>query len=121
MVDKTRYVTVLFRGGDPTWFILNSPPVGLSDATVRMKIGARHYFVTATSPVVDAGSGQVVIFLQVLTHHSLWGNNITPEGKVYEMTKVDRQDFELDASWHQIESPFAGLELTAGRGVAGTT
>jgi hypothetical protein len=37
------------------------------------------------------------------------------------MTKVDRQDFELDASWHQIESPFAGLELTAGRGVADTT
>jgi hypothetical protein len=118
MADKTRYVTVMFRGGDPTWFVLQAPPPGLPQATVRMKIGTRNYFVSATPPVVDAASGATLVFLQVLTHHALWGNSITPEGKAYEMAKIDRQDFEVDANWHEIESPFAGLAVVESSRVA---
>jgi len=107
MTDKTRYVTVLFGGGDPTWFLLDPPPAGLDRATVRMKVGSRHYFLTAAPPVVDAATGTTVIFVQALTHHSLWGTNIAPDGRAYQFTKIDRQDFEADANWHKVADPFA--------------
>ena len=109
MTEKMRYVTVLFHGGEPTWFTLDKPPVGLPEATTRMKIGSHYYFLNAEAPIVDAGSGTTLIFVQARSHHSLGGQNIDPEGAPYELTKVDQHDFHADANWRKIDSPFAGL------------
>src|SRR5262245_32547162 len=117
MTDNTRYVTALFRGGELTWYLIETPPVGLPQSIVRVRIGTRYYFLHSAPPVVDAESGTTFVFVQVLTHHSLWGNNITPEGRVYELTKVDPQDFEKDANWRKIDSPFVGLEQFARQSV----
>ena len=109
MTEKTRYVTVLFHGGEPTWFTLEEPPVGLAGVTTRMKIGSHYYFLNAEAPILDATSGTRLIFVQALTRHSLGGHNINPEGTPYELTKVDPRDFHADANWRQIDNPFAGL------------
>ena len=110
MTEKTRYVTVLHQGGRTTWFILDKPPLGLPHTTTRVKIGGHHYFLSAEAPIVDAASGVTLIFVQALTHHGLGGHNISPEGTVYELTKVDPQDFHVDANWREIDGPFAALE-----------
>jgi len=109
MNGKERYVTVLYHGGEPTWFLLEKPPVGLSGATTRLKVGQHYYFITAETTVVDAASGTSVVFLQTLAHHSLWGNTINPDGLVYELTKVDPHDFRVDPNWREIENPFTAL------------
>ena len=109
MNGKERYVTVLYHSGEPTWFVLEAPPVGLAETTTRVKVGQHYYFLTAETPVADSASGTTVIFLQTLTHHSLWGNNINPDGTVYELTRVDPHDFRVDANWREIDNPFAGL------------
>jgi hypothetical protein len=111
MTENTRYVTVLYHGGEPTWFTLDNPPVGLPELTTRMKVGSHYYFLSAETPIVDAASGTTLIFVQALSHHSLGGHNIDPEGKPYELTKVDRHDFYADANWREIDDPFAGLEV----------
>ena len=110
MTEKTRYVTVLYRGGEPTWFVLDQPPIGLLQTTIRLKIGSRYYFVSAETPVVDAASGTTLIFVQATTHHSVWGSNISPEGTAYELTKIDPHDFHIDANWREIDNPFTALE-----------
>ena len=110
MTEKTRYVTVLYRGGEPTWFVLDQPPIGLLQTTIRLKIGSRYYFVSAEAPVVDAASGTTLIFVQATTHHSVWGTNISSEGAVYELMKIDPHDFHIDANWREIDNPFTGLE-----------
>ena len=110
MTENTRYVTVLYHEGKPTWFVLGKPPVGFPQATIRLKIGSHYYFVRAEAPVVDAASGATVVFVQVTTHHSLWGSNISPEGAVYELTKVDPHDFHIDANWLEVDSPFTATE-----------
>ena len=110
MTEKTRYVTVLYHGGEPTWFALEKPPVGLPQATIRLKIGSHYYFVSAEPPVVDAASGTTLVFVHATTHHSVWGSNISPEGAVYELTKVDPHDFHIDANWREIDNPFTALE-----------
>jgi hypothetical protein len=109
MTGKTRYLTVLYVGGEPKWFVLDAPPAGLPHHTTRMKIGSHQYFLHAEAPVVDAASGASVIFVQVVTHHTLGGHAYNPEGLVYELTKVDPGDFQSDANWREIESPFAAL------------
>ena len=110
MTEKTtRYVTVLYHGGEPTWFALDKPPAGLPEVTTRMKVGSHYYFLNAEAPIVDAASGTTLIFVQALAHHSLGGHNINPEGAPYELTKVDHHDFHTDANWRKIDNPFAGL------------
>jgi hypothetical protein len=109
MTGKTRYLTVLYHRGEPTWFVLDKPPAGLPQATTRLKIGSHYYFLTAEPPLIDAESGTTVIFVQALTHHSLWSNTINPEGAVYELTKVDPNDFQADAHWRQVDNPFTDL------------
>src|SRR5687768_15024790 len=102
MTEKpTRYVTVLYHLGEPTWFTLDNPPAGLPALTTRMKIGSHYYFLNAETPIVDAASGTTLIFVRALSHHSLGGHNIDPEGHPYELTKVDRQDFHADANWSE--------------------
>src|SRR5579859_5192099 len=110
MTEKVRYVTVVYHGGEATWFVLDKPPVGLPHITTRLKIGEHHYFLIAEPPIVDAASGTTLIFLQALAHHSLWGNNISPEGTVYELTKVDPHDFRVDSNWREINNPFAAMD-----------
>jgi hypothetical protein len=106
MADKTKYMTVLHQGGVATWFVLDKPPAGLLQTATRMKIGSHYYFLCAEKPLVDAASGTTLIFVQALTHHGVCGHNINPEGTVYELTKVDPNDFRIDASWREIENPF---------------
>lgn len=90
--------------------MLDKPPVGIPQTATRMKIGAHYYFLTAEAPLVDAASGTTLIFLQALTHHSLWSNTINPDGGVYQLTRVDPNDFHIDANWRRIDNPFTGLE-----------
>src|ERR1700674_5695822 len=106
MPEKTRYMTVLYHGGEPTWFVLDKPPVELPQAATRMKIGSHYYFLSAEPPLVDAASGTTLIFVHAVTHHSVGGHNINPEGRVYELTKVDPNDFHTDANWRKVENPF---------------
>jgi hypothetical protein len=110
MAEKTTYMTVLYQGGAATWFVLDKPPIGLLQTATRMKIGSHHYFVTAEKPVVDAASGTTLIFVHVVTHHAVGGQNISPEGTIYELTKVDANDFHIDANWRQIANPFTPVE-----------
>jgi hypothetical protein len=122
MSGKTMYVTVLFHTGDPTWFVLDPPPTsGFPQATIRMKVGTRHYFLTAAPPVLDAETGTILIVLQVQTHHAFWGNSVTPDGKEYQLSRVDRSDFENDPNWHAVENPFEGLAVLAPLGEAAAT
>lgn len=109
MTEKTRYMTVLYHGGVQTWFVLDQPPVGLPQTAIRMKIGSHHYFLSAEAPLVDASSGTTLIFVHAVTHHSVCGHNINPDGAVYELTKVDPNDFHIDRNWRQIENPFTVL------------
>ena len=110
MTEKMRFVTVLYHGGGLTWFVLDRPPNGFPHTTTRLKIGSHYYFLRAEAPLVDAASDTTVIFVEVLTHHSVWGHNISPEGAVYELTKVDPHDFHIDAHWREIDNPFAASE-----------
>lgn len=109
MTEKTRYVTVLYHGGEPRWFTLDKPPAGFVERTTRMKIGSHYYFLNAETPIVDAASGTTIVFVHALAHHSLGSHNINPEGAPYELTKVDPRDFDADANWRKIDNPFAGL------------
>src|ERR1700730_2103307 len=106
MAEKTIYMTVLYHHDEPTWFVLDKPPVGIPHTATRMKIGSHYYFLIAEAPLVDAASGTTLIFVQALTHHSVLGHNINPEGTIYELTKVDQNDFHADANWRKIENPF---------------
>ena len=110
MTEKTRYMTVLYHGGVPTWFVLDKPPVGLPQTPIRMKIGSHHYFLSAEAPLVDVASGTTLIFVQAVTHHSVCGQNINAEGTIYELTRVDPTDFHNDANWRKIENPFTVLD-----------
>jgi hypothetical protein len=110
MTEKTTYLTVLYQGGLATWFVLDKPPVGLFQTATRMKIGHHHYFVTAEKPLVDAASGTTLIFVHVVTHLSVGGQNISPEGTIYELTKVDPNDFHTDSNWRRVENPFTAFE-----------
>ena len=109
MTGKTRYLTALYHGGEPTWFVLENPPAGLPQTTTRLKIGGHYYFLSAAPPLIDAESGTTLIFVQALTHHSLWSNTINPDGAVYELTKVDPNDFHTDANWRKVANPFTSL------------
>ena len=106
MTEKTRFMTVLYHGGVPTWFVLDKPPIGLHETATRMKIGTHYYFVSAEKPLVDAASGTTLIFVHAVTHHSVGGHNINPDGTVYELTKVDPNDFHVDANWRKVDNPF---------------
>lgn len=110
MTEKTTYVTALYRGGAIIWFVLDKPPIGFPQRTIRLKIGSHYYFVSAQSPIVDAASGTTLVFVQATTHHSVFGSNITPEGAVYEVTKIDPNDFHIDANWREIDNPFPAVE-----------
>jgi len=112
MTGNTRYLTALFQNGEPTWFVLDPVPAGLSHPTFRMKVGTRHYFLNAAPPVLDAETGVTLIFLQAQTHHTVWGNSITPEGKEYQLARVDRADFENDSNWHRVDNPFEGFSVS---------
>jgi len=110
MTDKTRFLTVFYQHGEPAWFVLHNPPEGFPHKTTRLKIGHHHYFLSAEPPLVDAASGTNVVFVHVVTHHSFGGHAFNPEGAVYELTKVDPNDFQLDGNWRKIDHPFVALE-----------
>jgi hypothetical protein len=110
MTDKTRYLTVFYQQGEPAWFTLVNPPDGFPHTTSRLKIGHHHYFLNPEAPMVDLVSGTKVIFIHVVTHHSFGGHAFNPEGNVYELTRVDPNDFQIDTNWRKIDNPFVGLD-----------